>query len=168
MCVLITFPLQKCNHSSLSMSPQPSVNFLFLHPEWYSCNLLVIFLLPECASRVILWIWPLNNQNNWIVNYLESIIEIELKPRILNCFSPNVCLSYETIHDCICLISGSTNPPLHVVYWQRQRQWQSTTSISNGNWQLLFLPTEVWSGFVAMHCIDNENKVDEQQDRSAG
>ena len=70
------------------MSPELSIKlgfhiFLSLNLEWYSYNLLVIFSVP-----FILWIWPLNNRNNWIIGYLGLKIEIELKPRILNRFTP--------------------------------------------------------------------------------
>ena len=54
------------------------LHFWSLHPEWYSYNLLVVFLLSEFTSIVIhLMNLAIEESNNWIVYYLELIIETQ-------------------------------------------------------------------------------------------
>ena len=82
-----------------------------LHLEWYSYNLLlVIFFLPECMGYSSYEV--IEQSNNWIVSYLELIIEILSKLRFLNrssectdidiknAMKANICdeFSHESMH----------------------------------------------------------------------
>ena len=92
-----------------------------VHPEWYSYNLLAIFLLPECRGIVIhLMNLAVEESNNWITDYLEPIIEIELKSRILNNFTPTVNLK-----------SNPTKPA-------------GLLDLSLASWKLSTLPWSLW------------------------
>ena len=138
------------------------LHFWSLHPECYGYNLFVIFMLSECIGIVIhLMNLAIEESNIWIDDYLELIIEIELKPEILNCFirisyTPSCCAVSRSFELCsLWWTFSSFSSRSHV------RSWRVIRTISALRLWLTSFSRFTWDSAISRHirCYDTSHSV---------